>query len=178
MIKQLFVLAIIFSLASCAGKQKSITEEDGFQIEEGTQYDPSQEESYEAIEDEAGATALNEETQAEEEEVEVQDRVFFGYDSSQISSTAKGILDVQASWLKSDPSVSITVEGHCDEKGTREYNIALGEKRAAATKKYLVSQGVDSSRIRIVSYGKERPAYFGSDEATISKNRRAVTLVN
>ncbi len=179
MLKKLFILAAILSLASCGGKQKpSTTEQDNFKIEDEALKDPAKQGSYQTVDNEQQANALNAETLAAEQEVEVQDRVFFGYDSSEISDEAQKILDVQASWLKSDSNIKVTIEGHCDEKGTREYNIALGEKRANATKRYLVKHGVESSRIKVVSYGKERPAYFGSDEAVISKNRRSVTVVN
>lgn len=107
----------------------------------------------------------------------VGDRVFFGYDSSSLSSEAQRTLEAQAAWLKQHGSVNVTVEGHCDERGTREYNIALGERRANAAKKYLVSLGVSSGRISTISYGKERPAVVGDNEAAWSQNRRAVTVI-
>lgn len=107
----------------------------------------------------------------------VSDRVFFEYDSSALDSQAQTVLSNQAAWLQQNQSVSVTVEGHCDERGTREYNIALGERRAYAAKQYLVSQGVSSSRVSTVSYGKERPAALGSDESAWAENRRAVTVV-
>lgn len=107
----------------------------------------------------------------------VGDRVFFAYDSSTLSAEAQNTLQRQAAWLKQYPDVSVTVEGHCDERGTREYNLALGERRAAAAKKYLVSMGIPSSRISTISYGKERPAVIGSDESAWSQNRRAVSVV-
>jgi peptidoglycan-associated lipoprotein len=110
-------------------------------------------------------------------EQNVGDRVFFDYDSSSLSNEAQGTLDRQAEWLKKYGDISVTLEGHCDERGTREYNIALGERRAAATKKYLVGKGVSSSRISTISYGKERPAVIGSDESSWGQNRRAVSVV-
>jgi peptidoglycan-associated lipoprotein len=110
-------------------------------------------------------------------EQNVGDRVFFAYDSSTLSSEGQSTLQRQAAWLKQYPDVSVTVEGHCDERGTREYNIALGERRATATKKFLNSLGVSSKRISTISYGKERPAVVGSDESAFSQNRRAVTTV-
>jgi peptidoglycan-associated lipoprotein len=84
----------------------------------------------------------------------------------------------QAKWLKEHPAISMVIEGHCDERGTREYNIALGDKRANSAKSYLTSNGVDSARIKTISYGKERPAFFGTNEDVLAKNRRAVTVVN
>lgn len=107
----------------------------------------------------------------------VADRVFFDYDSSVITGEGQDVLSRQAEWLKQNSDISVTVEGHCDERGTREYNIALGERRASAAKKYLVSQGVRANRISTISYGKERPAVVGSNESAWSENRRAVTVV-
>lgn len=110
-------------------------------------------------------------------EQNVGDRVFFGYDSSVLTGEGQATLERQAAWLKQYPSVNVTLEGHADERGTREYNIALGERRANAAKRYLVSLGIDSSRINVVSYGKERPAVLGSTEDAYAQNRRAVTVV-
>lgn len=107
----------------------------------------------------------------------VGDRVFFDYDSAAIDSESQATLEKQAAWLKQYSSINVTVEGHCDERGTREYNLALGERRAAAAKKYLVGLGIAASRISTISYGKERPAVVGSDESSWSQNRRAVTVV-
>lgn len=110
--------------------------------------------------------------------VNVGDRVFFGYDQIDLSGEARSTLERQAAWLKQYPSVNITVEGHADERGTREYNLALGEKRANSTKSYLMSLGVDSTRINTISYGKERPAVPEASASAWSQNRRAVTVVN
>ena len=105
------------------------------------------------------------------------DRVFFAFDSSIIPAKGQSTLDKQAAWLKSNPGVNVIVEGHCDERGTREYNLALGERRAEAVKKYLVSSGVSSGRIQTTSYGKERPAVIGSNSASWAENRRGVTVI-
>ena len=107
----------------------------------------------------------------------VGDRVFFEYNSSSLNAEAQHTLERQAAWLKQYPNINVTVEGHCDERGTREYNLALGERRAAAAKKYLAGLGVAGNRISTISYGKERPAVVGSDESAWSQNRRAVTVV-
>ncbi|MES2984625.1 MAG: peptidoglycan-associated lipoprotein Pal [Pseudomonadota bacterium] len=107
----------------------------------------------------------------------VTDRVFFGTDSSVVDSDGQATLSNQATWLKANSSVNVTVEGHADERGTREYNIALGERRASAAKNYLVSQGISAGRISVVSYGKERPAATGNDDGAWSQNRRAVTVI-
>jgi peptidoglycan-associated lipoprotein len=107
----------------------------------------------------------------------VGDRVFFEVDRSDLTDESQTTLKRQAEWLRQYPKVSLTVEGHCDERGTREYNLALGERRATATKKYLVGLGVASSRISTISYGKERPAAVGSDESAWSQNRRSVSVI-
>jgi len=103
--------------------------------------------------------------------------VNFGLDQSDVDATARGILDSQVAWLQRYPAVRVTLEGHCDERGTREYNLALGERRANSAKNYLVSRGVGAGRITTVSYGKERPLALGSDEESYAQNRRAVTVV-
>ncbi|WP_417450529.1 peptidoglycan-associated lipoprotein Pal [Kordiimonas sp.] len=105
------------------------------------------------------------------------DRIFFAYDSSELSAQARGTLAKQAEWLKNFPRVDVAVEGHCDERGTREYNLALGERRATAVKNYLIARGVPASRLKTISYGKERPAVVGNGESTWSQNRRGVLVV-
>ena len=106
-----------------------------------------------------------------------EDRVFFAFDSSAISLDAAEVLDTQVKWLKNNEEVKVIVQGYCDERGTREYNLALGERRANAVKQYLVSKGIAADRISVLSYGKERPAVLGSNEAAWAQNRRAVTVV-
>jgi peptidoglycan-associated lipoprotein len=109
--------------------------------------------------------------------VNVGDRVFFDFNKSTLSSKAQETLNKQAAWLSRQSGATILIEGHCDERGTREYNLALGERRAAAVKDYLVSKGVAASRVKTISYGKERPAVLGSNEWAWSQNRRAVTTI-
>jgi peptidoglycan-associated lipoprotein len=104
------------------------------------------------------------------------DTILFDTDRYNIDSEDQGILQSQAQWLARYPGARITIEGHCDERGTRDYNLALGERRGNAAKNYLVSLGIDASRITTVSYGKERPIALGSDEESWAKNRRAVTI--
>lgn len=110
--------------------------------------------------------------------VNVGDRVFFGYDRYDLSAEARDVLEAQAQWLQQYPALGVTVEGHCDERGTREYNLALGERRANSVKNYLVALGVSPSRVTTISYGKERPAAPGSNEQAWSQNRRGVTKVD
>jgi len=109
--------------------------------------------------------------------VNVGDRVFFAFDKSDLTAESRATLDRQAAWLKKYANVNVTIEGHCDERGTREYNLALGERRAMAAKNYLVASGISPDRIKTVSYGKERPAVLGSNETAWAQNRRAVTVV-
>ena len=108
--------------------------------------------------------------------VDVPDRVFFAYDSYALTSAAQSTLSKQAKWLKANPSVTISVEGHADERGTREYNLALGDRRANAAKDYLMSQGISSNRVTTISYGKERPVKSGSNDTAWAQNRRSVTV--
>jgi peptidoglycan-associated lipoprotein len=107
----------------------------------------------------------------------VGDRVYFDFDSSVLTPEARQTLEAQAEWLKRYGEVRFMVEGHCDERGTREYNLALGERRAAAAKNYLVALGIDEGRLETISYGKERPYALEHDESAWSQNRRAVSLV-
>lgn len=110
--------------------------------------------------------------------VNVGDRVFFDTDSSVIRADAQQTLSRQAQWLNQYPNYSITMEGHADERGTREYNIALGARRAAAARDFLVSRGISANRINTISYGKERPVAVCDDISCWSQNRRAVTVIS
>ncbi|ABS63737.1 Peptidoglycan-associated lipoprotein [Parvibaculum lavamentivorans DS-1] len=107
----------------------------------------------------------------------VGDRVFFDTDQSSLSDEARATLQRQAAWMQLYPNLTFTVEGHADERGTREYNLALGGRRANSAKDYLVSLGVDGGRLNTVSYGKERPVCLDSNENCWAQNRRAVTVV-
>jgi peptidoglycan-associated lipoprotein len=109
--------------------------------------------------------------------VNVGDRVFFESDSSELTPQSRETLDKQAQWLSQYASYSFTIEGHADERGTREYNIALGARRAQATRDYLASRGIQPNRMRTVSYGKERPVAVCNDISCWSQNRRAVTVL-
>jgi peptidoglycan-associated lipoprotein len=105
------------------------------------------------------------------------DKVLFGYDSYELDDEAKATLGKQAEWLARYPNVKVTIEGHTDPRGTREYNLALGDRRAQAAKNFLAGQGVSTARMSTISYGKERPAVDGSDDAAYAQDRRAVTVV-
>jgi peptidoglycan-associated lipoprotein len=110
--------------------------------------------------------------------VNVGDRVFFDTDSTELSSAARATLDKQAQWLNQNARYTFIIEGHADERGTREYNIALGARRAATTRDYLVAHGVATNRMRTISYGKERPVAVCNDISCWSQNRRAVTVLS
>ncbi len=107
----------------------------------------------------------------------VGDRVFYAYNASNLSGDARATLDRQSAWLGRYPQDSVQLAGNCDERGTEEYNIALGARRANAARDYLVAHGVSSSRISTISYGKDRPTALGSDEASYQQNRNAITSV-
>ncbi len=114
----------------------------------------------------------------QEQLVAVGDRVFFDYDKSDLKPEARRQVERWAEFLKRNANATVSIEGHCDERGTREYNLGLGERRANATKNYLVAQGIEARRVATISYGKERPAVNGSNEAAWSQNRRGVAVVN
>jgi peptidoglycan-associated lipoprotein len=128
--------------------------------------------------DQAGAGALATPGSAQDFVVNVGDRVFFETDSSELTPQARATLDKQAQWLNQYNRYAFTVEGHADERGTREYNIALGARRAQTVRDYLTARGIDPSRMRTISYGKERPVAVCNDISCWSQNRRVVTVLN
>ena len=127
----------------------------------------------------AGELGLNNATPGSQQDftVNVGDRIFFDTESSSIPADAAATLDRQAQWLQKYPNYAITVEGHADERGTREYNLALGARRAAATRQYLAGRGVPANRMNTISYGKEKPVAVCDDISCWSQNRRAVTVL-
>lgn len=130
---------------------------------------------YEVIVSQEEAESMNINTVVEE--VEVPDRVYFALNKYNLTSASTEVLNLQAEWLNADPNVNVIIEGHCDERGTREYNLALGEKRAMAVKNYLVNKGIAPSRIKTISYGKERPVVLGTGEAIWAQNRTSITVI-
>lgn len=110
--------------------------------------------------------------------VNIGDRVFFGYDRYDLNAEGQATLGMQAEWLNRHPNITISIEGHADERGTREYNLALGERRANSIRRYLMALGVDGNRVNVISYGKERPAVLGSNPSSWAQNRRGVTVVD
>jgi len=122
----------------------------------------------------SGATEMTE----AEKLAEVGNTVYFDFDSAELTAEAKMTLNRQYAFLNVNPTLVIVVEGHADERGTREYNLALGDRRATAVRDYLIANGLNSARVRTVSYGKERPAVEGSSEEAWAKNRRSATVLN
>jgi len=152
MLKKVTVaLAALFFLAACSSSHKS-----GLNTSTNTHNQSKMEMSFEK---------------------EVGDRVFFAYDSSELSMEAKEQLHKQITWLKAHHTTKATIAGNCDERGTREYNLALGERRAEKVKKFLTHHGVEAHRLDTISYGKEQPSVMGDNEAAWSKNRNAITMV-
>ena len=165
----LFAAVLLVSACSTASEESASAGGDGGVNATGTY--PSESKAKKAA---AASTMMG--TQ-EDLVVNVGDRVFFDFDKYNLKPDARQVLEKQAVWLKKYPALTISVEGHADERGTREYNLALGERRANSTKDYLVALGVPASRIRTISYGKERPVALGSNEAAWAQNRRSVTMV-
>ena len=172
-IKLLTGALLVFFLAACSTTPKDTADSSG----SGSSSSSSDVSSSESEESEASSESIQPGSQ-EDLIVNVGDRVFFNYDSSDLDSDAQELLQDQVVWLKQYSDVSVIIEGHCDERGTREYNLALGEKRAQSVKNYLLSLGISSDRLSTISYGKERPSVVGSNDGAWAQNRRSVTIVN
>ncbi len=126
-----------------------------------------------------GSTSADNDMQTPDEMLaKVGSTVYFGYDQSILTAEGQATLDRQAAFLKENPTIRIVIEGHCDERGTREYNLALGDRRASAARDYLVAKGVNASRLTTISYGKERPAVGGSNDTSYALNRRSMSKIN
>ena len=176
MIKLFTSALLVFFLAACSTTPKDTADSSGSGSSSSSSDVSSSEEG--TITETSPETASITPGSQEDLIVNVGDRVFFNYDSSDLDSEAQELLQDQVAWLKQYSDVSVIVEGHCDERGTREYNLALGEKRAQSVKNYLISLGISSDRISTISYGKERPAVVGSNDGAWAQNRRSVTVVN
>ncbi len=180
MIIKLFTGALlVFFLAACSTTPKDTADSSGSGSTSTSTSSSSDASSSEGTITETSPDSTSIEPGSQEDLiVNVGDRVFFNYDSSELDSDAQELLQDQVAWLKQYSDVSVIIEGHCDERGTREYNLALGEKRAQSVKNYLISLGISSDRVSTISYGKERPAVVGSNDGAWAQNRRSVTLVN
>ena len=126
----------------------------------------------------SGASSIGSIRTPDELLAKVGSTVYFDYDQSSLTSEAQATLDRQAAFLKASPSFRLIIEGHCDERGTREYNLALGDRRASAVRDYLVAKGINASRLSTISYGKERPSVGGSNETSYALNRRSVSRID
>ena len=176
MVIKLFTGALlVFFLAACSTTPKDTADSSGSGSSSTSSEVSSGEEG--TITETSPDSATIEPGSQEDLIINVGDRVFFAYDSAELDADAQELLLYQAAWFKEHDILSITIEGHCDERGTREYNLALGEKRAQAVKNYLNGLAVFPV-INTLSYGKERPAVVGSNEGAWSQNRRSVTQVN
>ena len=171
-IKLLASALLVFFLAACSTTPKDTADSSG-SGSTSTSSDVSS-----SAETETTESASIEPGSQEDLIVNVGDRVFFNYDSAELDNDAQELLQDQVAWLKQYSDVSVIIEGHCDERGTREYNLALGEKRAQSVKNYLISLGISADRVSTISYGKERPAVVGSNDGAWAQNRRSVTIVN
>ena len=169
-IKLLASALLVFFLAACSTTPKDTADSSGSGSTSTSSDVSSSAETTESASIEPGSQ--------EDLIVNVGDRVFFNYDSSELDTDAQELLQDQVAWLKQYSDVSVIIEGHCDERGTREYNLALGEKRAQSVKNYLINLGISADRVSTISYGKERPAVVGSNDGAWAQNRRSVTIVN
>jgi peptidoglycan-associated lipoprotein len=165
------VLSLALLVTACSGDTSqtdlSVSEREG--ITAGTNADGS----YDAMTLDGPALGTQQDLV-----VNIGDRVFFGYNSHDLNAEGQAVLGLQAEWLNRYPNISLTVEGHADERGTREYNLALGERRANSMRRYLMALGIEGSRVNVISYGKERPAVLGSNPTSWAQNRRGVTVVD
>jgi len=177
----LFVLILVcvglMFVVSCAQTEVQSTSPEDTQAEEAVQ-----EEEIQAEDDDAAAqAALEEEALAREKAnaraMFVSENIYFDYDDSSLDDMAREILKQKAEWLNDNPDVSVVIEGHCDERGTTEYNLALGDRRAESTRSYLIDLGIAPSRLEKISYGEEMPAVQGSNEDAWAKNRRAAFTI-
>ena len=171
-IKLIASALLVFFLAACSTTPKDTADSSG-SGSTSTSSDVSS-----SAETETTESASIEPGSQEDLIVNVGDRVFFNYDSAELDTDAQELLQDQVAWLKQYSDVSVIIEGHCDERGTREYNLALGEKRAQSVKNYIINLGISADRVATISYGKERPAVVGSNDGAWAQNRRSVTIVN
>lgn len=165
-LKGLMIALPVMAIAACSSHKNASNENGEGMLGAGTGADANGQ----------GNMSSEEQARLQMQQLQQNNIVYFGLDKYDVSSEFAAMLDAHANFLRSNPSYKVTVEGHADERGTPEYNIALGERRANAVKMYLQGKGVSADQISIVSYGKEKPAVLGHDEAAYAKNRRAVLV--
>ena len=177
--KKIFILLLVIFIVSCADNKKipisgaDVTSDSN---QEGN--NDASDGSEISVSDNMDSRDKTKEEVLVEELVEVGDRVFFDYDKSRFKNEGVETLKRQARFLLKNKELTVRIEGHCDQRGTREYNLALGERRAYSVKNFLVSLGVEESRISVISYGKERPQSLNDDEDSWAQNRTAITVIN
>jgi peptidoglycan-associated lipoprotein len=177
----IFLMMAVFSLScgkrpiSSESAMPSAASETSGEMAAGEGQDLQAQEAFEeeSLKDETLAEEMAEERKQIEKEMFVNEDIYFEFDSAKLSPEAQTILQKKAQWLKNNPQTAVTIEGHCDERGTNEYNLALGDRRAFAAKAYLLDLGISASRLSTVSYGEERPIEAASNESAWAKNRRA-----
>ncbi len=179
--KKYIILLLITVFVSCAENQKipisgaDVTSENNT---EDSSVSNDENGSKISVSDNINAKDKTKQEVLVEELVEVGDRVFFDYDESRFKNEGVETLKRQARFLLKNKNLTVRIEGHCDQRGTREYNLALGERRAYSVKNFLVSLGIEESRISVISYGKERPQSLNNDEESWAQNRTAITIIN
>ena len=170
--KILSIAAALLLVAACASEEKEVATSSGSGASQQKSASSGSSTSVSG-----GSSVSAPAAGSAEEFITIGDRVYFDFNKAEIRTDGTSTLNDQAAWLKKYPNITIVIEGHADERGTREYNLALGERRANAVKEYLVSRGVSADRVETVSYGKERPAVLGSNDSAWSQNRRGVSVV-
>ena len=177
--KIVFMQILVLGIMSCSENTKNIPIT-GADVDSASasEYSSEEEKSGISVTDNLDEKIKSNEEILIEELVEVGDRVFFDYDESRFKSEGVETLKRQARFLLNNKDLTVRIEGHCDLRGTREYNLALGERRAFSVKSFLVSLGVEEGRISVISYGKEKPQSLGDNEASWAQNRTAITVIN
>mgnify|MGYP001172270082 FL=1 len=179
--KKILILILVIVFVSCAANNKKIPISGADVTSENNTEDNSNsnvDESQISVSDNIESQKKTKVDILTEELVEVGDRVFFDYDESRFKNEGVETLKRQARFLLNNKELTVRIEGHCDQRGTREYNLALGERRAYSVKNFLVSLGIEESRISVISYGKERPQSLNNDEDAWAQNRTAITIIN
>ena len=178
-LKKYFILILTITFVSCAENKKVPISGADVTSDNNTEDSPNtSDDSKISVSDNIEAKDKTKEEVLIEELVEVGDRVFFDYDKSRFKNEGVETLKRQARFLLENKQLTVRIEGHCDQRGTREYNLALGERRAYSVKNFLVSLGVEENRISVISYGKERPQSLNDDEDSWAQNRTAITVIN
>jgi len=165
-LKGLMLALPVIAVAACSSHKNNNNDQTGMGANDGA-YGAGQN---------GGNMSSDEQARLQMQQLQQNNIVYFGLDKYDVASNYAQMLDQHAAFLRGNPSYKVTIEGHADERGTPEYNIALGERRASAVKMYLQGKGVSADQMSIVSYGKEKPAVLGHDEAAYAKNRRAVLV--